>query len=131
MAEKTRYTLTKQERLCSGKMLDMLFSGKGRSWSSFPIYCVYTTCERQEGEPPVRIVTSVSKRKFKYAVDRNRAKRLLREAYRQNKHSLVEAVAEKDFGLLLGFIWMPASHVPAADVSAAMQTLLSKIASKL
>jgi ribonuclease P protein component len=44
----------------------------------------------------VRIGFSVPKKKFKKAVQRNRMKRLLREAWRLNKTSLYEAIPEKD-----------------------------------
>ena len=45
--------------------------------------------EREEGES-CRFLVSVPKRLFKRAVDRNKLKRRIREAYRLNKHLIQE-----------------------------------------
>ena len=47
----------------------------------------------------------VSSKIFKKAVDRNRVKRLIREAYRLQKISLQEKLAEKNIQLNLFFIY--------------------------
>lgn len=49
----------------------------------------------EELEADASILISVSKRRFKRAVKRNRVKRQIREAYRVNKHELLNVLAEK------------------------------------
>lgn len=74
-------TLHKTERLDKKKVIDKMFSGGARSFSVFPLRVVYLSVE--ELEAPVSILVSVSKRRFKRAVKRNRVKRQIREAYRK------------------------------------------------
>jgi ribonuclease P protein component len=57
--------------------------------------------EIQESSAPVKIVISVPKRNFKRAVDRNRIKRLIREAYRKNKQVVIDGIGSKKIVLLL------------------------------
>lgn len=52
--------------------------------------------------PGAQVGVTVGKRYFKKAVERNRIKRLLREAYRLQKHELVKSLQEKR---LKGFIF--------------------------
>ena len=66
-------TLHKTERLDKKKVIDKMFSGGARSFSVFPLRVVYLPVE--ELEAPVSILVSVSKRRFKRAVKRNRVKR--------------------------------------------------------
>lgn len=64
-------------------MLEQLFR-EGKSFVVFPVKVIYL----QPSEPldyPVKMGVGVSGRHFKKAVQRNRAKRLLREAYRLHK----------------------------------------------
>ena len=59
----------------------MFEGGVSKSFSIFPIRVVYMPVE--QGEAPASILISVSKRRFKRAVKRNRVKRQIREAYRK------------------------------------------------
>jgi ribonuclease P protein component len=63
----------------------------------------------QEDDAPVKLLVSVSKRNFKNAVDRNRIKRIIREAYRKNKHILYNTQNREAKTLLLGLIYTPKS----------------------
>ena len=79
-------TLGKEERICSKKQIDELFNGKcSKTMTAYPIRVVYAVRTCVESEPQAQIMVSVSKRYFKHAVQRNRVKRQLREAYRKNK----------------------------------------------
>lgn len=76
-------TLPKQERLSRKNLFGALFKA-GKKAYHFPVLMIYLPAELPE---PVRVQAgfSASKRKFKKAVDRNRLKRQMREAYRQQK----------------------------------------------
>ena len=52
-----------------------------------------------------QILVSVSKRNFKKAVDRNKLKRLIREAYRRNKQPLIEYCQKNSAVVYLGLIY--------------------------
>ncbi|WP_071530896.1 ribonuclease P protein component [Pontibacter sp. BAB1700] len=82
------YTFSKEERLCSKRLISLLFS-KGSSFNLYPLRFVYHTPEDALFDN-TQLVISVSKRHFKRAVDRNRLKRQMREAYRLNKHILTQ-----------------------------------------
>ena len=116
---KERFTLPKQERLCSRKALEELFGGGSKSILAYPVRAVFQKTE----ETGIRIMVSVSKRFFKRAVKRNRIKRQLREAYRLNKRILQPA----EGGLNIAFLWNSNELLPSAKVMEKMQTLLSKI----
>ena len=76
-------TFSKKEKLKSKKLIDKLFA-EGQSVSAFPLRLVYLKTAFDD-DVITKTGVSVSKRNFKNAVDRNRIKRLLREAYRLNK----------------------------------------------
>lgn len=77
------FSYNKEEKLKSRKLLEQLFA-TGKSLLVFPIKVFYL----QVQEPidfPIKVGVGTSTRNFKKATDRNRIKRLLREAYRTNK----------------------------------------------
>ena len=90
--EERRYTFSKAERLCSKKLIERLFSGGNKSFPAFPLRVVYMPLSADESEADVTILISVPKKRFKHAVKRNHVKRQVREAYRQNKHILIETL---------------------------------------
>jgi ribonuclease P protein component len=129
--EGVRATFSKRERLFSLRLIEMLFGqSASRSLAAFPLRVVYLLRERQDGEEPVQMLVSVPKKRFHHAVDRNRVKRQVREAYRLRKHALYEALPE-DKSLLLAFVWLSDRHLPTADVAARVGKLLGKLETTL
>ncbi len=120
-------SFTKAERIVSKKLIDEIFSGKNsQSKAAFPLRIVLMRRQRPEGEPAAQVLMSVSKRHFKHAVDRNRVKRQLREAYRQNRNLFVDRIPA-DQQLCLVFIWLSDRLAPSDLVNARMRQLLKKI----
>lgn len=77
------FKYSKSEKLKSKKAIERLFSD-GKSVTVYPLRLVYLEHTFDDGIQ-FKTGVSVSKRHFKNAVDRNRIKRLIREAYRLNK----------------------------------------------
>lgn len=116
----------KNEHLCGEKRVDALFQ-QSASFVCYPLRVLWKI------EPPsgkavtdVKVLVSVSKRKLKRAVDRNHVKRLVREAYRLNKHVLFEGL-EPGVGLQIAFIWIPAERLMSVKVQQRMKTTLLRI----
>ena len=76
------YRFPKSEKLRLKKDLERLFA-EGSSSFKYPITIRFL---KYEGKGTNLCAVSVPKKRFKKAVDRNRIKRQMREAYRLNKH---------------------------------------------
>ena len=124
-------TLCKAERQHRRGIIDRLFEGGSKSISAFPLRVVYMSVEPGEVDAPLSMLVSVPKRHFKRAVKRNRVKRQLREAYRQHKHILSDALAGKERGLVLAFIWLDKELHTTEELTGKMKKLLGRIAEQL
>ncbi len=130
MEQKQRYTLGRNERLKSRKQIERLFK-EGKTFSVPPLR-VYFSLDKATTEEellfPLHFGVGVSTRNFKKAVDRNRVKRLLREAYRVQKNALKDKVKVKKLTLNLFFIFtgkeLPAYDLVYEKVAVALQKLL-------
>lgn len=127
------YTLGKEERICSKKLIEQLFGGgKSSSVASFPLRAVYMTTERANGEPQAQILVSVPKRHFKRAVKRNRVKRQVRETYRLHKQMLIDSLKDRqDTKVAVAFIWLDSSLHTTEKVERSVVSLLRRISEKL
>lgn len=121
--------LRKPERLSRKKIIEKLFAGGSRSFSIFPLRVVWLPVE--ELDVQASLLVSVSKRRFKRAVKRNRVKRQIREAYRLNKQPLLEALAEKDLRLALAFIYLSDELTDSAVIAEKMKIALVRIVEKV
>ena len=98
--------------------------------ANFPLRMVYRTCERQPDDVPVQLLVRVSKKHFKHAVDRNRVKRQIREAWRCHQQVLFEALPET-VQLQLACIWLSDVHCPSSEITDKMMSLMRRVAEKL
>ncbi len=124
------YTFRKAEHLCLKKEIEALFSAGCISTSQFPLRATFRTLPYAGVGPQVKILLSVSKRHFKHAVDRNRAKRQLREAYRLQKQHLLEQLPQ-DVGVHLAFIWLSDRPMPSSLVHKRVGGILHRVAEKV
>lgn len=95
------YTFSKEERLCSIKLIDKLYHD-GSSFLLYPFRIIWLP-ETLPSETPVQVLISVPKKKFKRAVDRNLLKRRIREIYRlQKTQNLYPFLNEHSLTILMG-----------------------------
>lgn len=123
-----RYTLSKEERLSWKRYIDLLFA-KGQSFVAFPLRVVYLTME-EVLHTRTSFLVSVPKRKFKHAVERNRIKRQVREAYRIRKSDLLMPLEARDKYLLIAFLYIDKEIHPYATIEKAMAKAIKHLQDK-
>ena len=122
-----KFTLHSGERLKRRKIIEQLFS-EGKSVTVFPLRVQYKLYP--EGlASPLQAGFSASSRNFKKAVDRNRIKRLMREAYRLQKLPLQEKLQANQKQLALFFIYTGKELPEYALVYEKMGVALNKLSS--
>ena len=124
------YTFSKPEHLCLTNEIEALFGAGSSSLSMFPLRATYRTLPYEGHGPRVKVLLSVSKRRLRHAVDRNRAKRQLREAYRLQKQLLWNRLPEGK-ALHIAFIWLAGQPIDSARVAKRMHALLQQMAERL
>lgn len=125
-----RFTFRKCEHLCLKSEIEALFSAGCSSMSMFPLRATFRLIDYSGNGPQAKILFSVSKKHFKHAVDRNRAKRQLREAYRLQKSILLNALPS-DKAAHIAFIWLSNKPIKSDIVSTRMRNILLRIADKV
>jgi len=122
-------TFSKEERICNEKQITKLFE-QGETFICYPVRVVWM--ESQENcSKPVKILVSVSKKKIRHAFERNRVKRLVREAYRLNKTLLNKKLENAGKSLSICFIWLPAETGDFRKVERKVGEALGRISIKI
>jgi ribonuclease P protein component len=120
------YGLSKDERLCSRKAIDKLFTST-KTVFHYPIRFVYQISEKIEGDPPIQILFTAPKKKFKRAVHRNLLKRRMREAYRLNKNILIDAINDKPLQIRVAFLYISSDISEYAKINDAIILALNDL----
>lgn len=96
-----KFTLGKQERLKSRKLIEKLYK-EGNSVKAFPLRMMFLQTAHTS-DFPAQVGVSVAKRNFKKAPDRNRLKRLMRESYRLQKEIVYDNL-DKPYVFMISYI---------------------------
>ena len=122
-----QFTLGKSERLKSRKLIEQLFTeGKNFPFTPFRVYYLVSPLNRGPGLH-LQFGAGVSGKNFKRAVDRNRIKRLTKEAYRLQKNQLQGALKQKNFQLNLFFIYTGKELPQFNSVKEKVNVILNKL----
>lgn len=127
MSAAERFTLSKEERICSKKLINELFTGNGRSMTAFPLRVVFMKRTIVDDQPRAAMLVSVPKRYFKHAVDRNKVKRQVREAFRHNKSIIIQNLTDDHEAVAMAFVWLTNEKFPSSEVENRMVRLLTRI----
>lgn len=113
---KPLFTYQNKEKLKSRKIIKYIFE-EGKSIKTYPLLIRYVESNKEYRQVGV----SVSKRNFKKAVDRNRIKRQLREAYRLHKSQ----ISDKSYSVMI--LYIGRTHLESEKIHKVMHTLLNDI----
>lgn len=117
--------LNKKEKLKRRKSIESLFRS-GNTFSSPPFRLLY---RRVEGlAVPVQMTVAIPRRSIRRAVDRNLLKRRTREAYRLQKHQLLEKVAHKNDCYEILFLYQSDEIADFKTIRSAVRVLLVRLA---
>ncbi|MGN1214058.1 MAG: ribonuclease P protein component [Bacteroidaceae bacterium] len=136
------FSFKKSERITSLKDTDALFDKQHGSVgiSAFPLRAIYRKVPLPDNSTtipcePIKVLVSVAKKRLHHAVDRNRAKRQIREAYRLQKLPLKETLltlpADNQYSLHIAFLWLSNTPQPSQLVAKSMKRILTTINNKL
>jgi ribonuclease P protein component len=115
----------KKEKLTNKKLFEALFT-EGKALKEFPIKLIYLPTHFDDGTQ-VKVAVVAPKKRFKTAVDRNRIKRLLREAYRLNKPLIFNNI-EGNFAFI--FLYLGKKTPTFNEVDTALKKLLHAFINK-
>ena len=119
------HTYGREDRLKSRKRIDALFR-EGKRIHVSPLMIIYRF-HGDSPDPQLKAGVTVRAKQFRHAVDRNRIKRLLREAYRLQKQPLRDRVQQGPESLDL-FILFTGKALPAyQDIYASTGEAIRKI----
>ncbi len=119
-----KFGFRKAEKLCSRKVISSLFEN-GESFFAHPFKVIWMF-DGPIQKFPARLAISVPRKTFKKAVQRNRIKRLVREAWRHNKHELYAFLEQENFQLVIMMIYNGKDIPEYEKLTENIRTVISK-----
>lgn len=124
-----KHDFKKEERLKKRNAIKALFE-EGSSFAAYPLRIVWLETPL-ETPFPIQIAFTVPKRKYKKAVQRNRLKRQMREAFRLNKYKLYEALEGHDQKYAIMLIYTGQRALPYSTIEVAINKIIPRFVKKL
>lgn len=121
-------TFGKEYRLASKREIEHLFAHKN-TLRSYPLTMYFRYFDSECVH--LKFVTSAPKRIYKHAHDRNRLKRLMREAIRKNKLSLTQFLELKHLGLHIFAIYRSEKELSLETIEKSITHIFKKIENEI
>ena len=130
-----QHTLRKSEILRGYSVFSDILKN-GESIHSSALQCYVTKKKKEKDTAAVRAGFAVPRRDVPHAVERNKLKRFMREAFRTNKDPLYEAASKADLQIALVFIFRNRGRVDVrrlryAGIESDVKDLMVKIISMI
>jgi ribonuclease P protein component len=120
-----RQTFTKDERLRKKILIAKLFQ-EGSSFFVHPFRITWISTD-VPGKYPAQVLVSVPKQLIRKAVNRNKIKRRMREAYRKNKFILYDFLEQNHITLILSLTYTSKEILPYDLVQEKIIVLLHRL----
>lgn len=122
-------TFCKEERLCNRNYI-FLLQKEGQVIYNYPITAKWMEISDNKGFC-VQFLPAVSKRNFKKAVERNKIKRFLREAFRLNKEIITDLAQQKSKRIVIMLLFSGKKITSYKELEIKIMVILQQIAKSL
>lgn len=123
------FSFRKDEILRKKKLIGRLFE-EGSSFYIYP-FKVFYLVSPLEADFPAQVMISVGKRSFRNAVDRNRIRRQVREAYRLNKQPLYDFLVNKKSQCVFALIYTANIQLPGSDHQIKIKAIVKRLCNEI
>lgn len=120
---KNTYSFPREQRLKSRKQIEQLFA-EGKQFSVFPFKVFWLPVNKAA---TLQVAVAVSSRNFRKATDRNRIKRLMREAWRMQKKELDTIVLKNALPISVFILYIGKELPDYENVTLKMQQLIERL----
>ncbi len=121
-------SLGKEERLCDRSIIIQL-SKKGSTFTIYPLRVNWLFTSLPSAYP-AQVLIAVNRRTLRKAVDRNTVKRMIREAYRQNKTIIYDTLQKMGKQCALSLVYVADKKVSYKEIEPIIIVILRRLVSE-
>lgn len=122
------FSFSKKERLKNKIEIESLFS-EGNRFFEYPFNVIWKVDSNSDST--LKMAVSVPKKKIPNATDRNKIKRLVREAFRKNKTIIQQPLEAKNVKLHLMLVYSQSSIISMSEIEDKISVTLQRLAEQI
>jgi ribonuclease P protein component len=127
MTEKI-YGLSKLERISKKDSITHIFvEGKKIKYNSIKLVWIKVP----KSEIPIKVLFTVPKKLVKLAVNRNKLRRCIKEAYRLNNHNIKQKIVNSNYSIEIALVYSSTEHESFETINHTILQLLNRLELKI